>query len=106
LEVDPMTNHRSQRTASASDRLREQSVAVAQDLREVGQLTGEAAKEKLSAALGAATEAYRKSSKKVRASVASQLRERPILWLAVAAGTGAMVGCLLARRRSPSLDES
>lgn len=87
---------------TAAERLVEHSSAVADDLRQLGRLTGEAAKEKIGQARERAGEAYEASVEKLgegRTYLEDCVREKPLRSIAIAAGVGMLLGLVLARRR-------
>lgn len=77
--------------STASDRLREQSTALSQDLRKFGTATKEVAKEYV--------EHGRQKISDVGKHMAVYVGERPVKSLALATGLGIVLGYLLARRR-------
>jgi len=87
---------------SAGQQLREQTATVKEDLRELGRLTREASQEKLRQARDAASayiEKGRQKAGEVEESVVRYVREKPVKSLLIAAGAGALLGFLVARRR-------
>lgn len=90
------------RSGKATERLRDQTSTVAEDLRELGRLTKDAAKEKLGEARQVASDYYEQGRERVgelEQQVEGYVRQRPMTAILIAAGAGALLGFLLSRRR-------
>lgn len=84
-----------------SKRLREQTAAVRDDVRELGKIAREASQEKLEQARHRASDYLEQSRKKVHDvedTVLTYVREKPVKSLCIAVGAGALLGFLLSRR--------
>jgi len=96
------TETREPGAARASDRLREQVGTVGEDLKTLGGLARDVAREKLGEARTTATEAYAEGRRRAEHGLddlSRRIQEKPIQAIAIAAGIGALLGALLARRR-------
>ncbi len=92
--------------------LREQTETVREDIRKLGHLAKDAAQEKLDEARARANEAYergrarateayergREKATEVEEQVVEYIRAKPLKSVLIAAGVGAFVGILFARR--------
>lgn len=76
---------------TAADRLREQSTILTDDLRRLGHVTTDVAKEYL--------DQGRQKVGDMGKYMAGYVREKPVNCLAMAAGAGVLLGYLLGRRR-------
>ena len=87
--------------STTGTRLREQTVKVKDDLKELGRIGREASKEKLGHAkevAGTYLEKGKQRATVVEDSVVTYVREKPVKSLAMAIGAGALLGFLLSRR--------
>ena len=75
---------------TASQKLRSQTEAVREDLRELGRVTRDVAQEKLGVA--------RKEVREYEDQLLKYVRERPVKSLLIAGGVGLALGILLSRR--------
>jgi ElaB/YqjD/DUF883 family membrane-anchored ribosome-binding protein len=89
-----MNTAKTRSNGSASERLMEHSATVAEDVRELGRLTTDAAREKL----GEAKEMAGTKLREGRSYLESSMQESPIRSLAIAVGVGAMLGYLWAKK--------
>lgn len=93
------------RTAADSgttERLRQQAGTVGEDLRELGRLSKEAAREKIEGARHSAEELARQARDRavqIEGQVEDYVRRRPIQSLLMAAGAGVVLGWWLSSRR-------
>ncbi len=84
-----------------TERLREQTEKVKEDVRELGRLGREVSREKFDECCettGNYMEKGRERAKRVQDKVSTFVREKPVRSLAIAVGTGALLGFLLRRR--------
>jgi ElaB/YqjD/DUF883 family membrane-anchored ribosome-binding protein len=103
--MEPNLNDETTATGSGSGRastqLREQTETVREDIRKLGHLAKGAAQEKLDIAREKATEAYERGRVKVSEAedrLVDYVRAKPLKSVLVAAGLGALIGILWARR--------
>jgi ElaB/YqjD/DUF883 family membrane-anchored ribosome-binding protein len=85
-----------------AEKLRDQGATVASDLRELGRLTNDAAREKLDQARQVASRMVDRGRQKVgeqREQLESYVRERPLNAVLIAAGVGILLGYVYGRRR-------
>jgi len=88
-------------TASSTQRLRDQTATVKEDVRELGRITKEVSREKLQEAKHVAGEYLDKGldrAAQIEDSVVAYVREKPVKSILIAAGAGALLGFLLSRR--------
>jgi len=86
---------------STTERLREQTTKVTEDVRELGRIGREASQEKFDQcreATGNYVEKGRQKVQVVEDKVVTYVREKPVKSLAMALGAGALLGFLLRRR--------
>ncbi len=97
--VEPTTLDRPE--IKTTERLRQQTAKVKEDVQELGRLGKEVSKEKFEQAretTGTYIEKGREKYKAAEDKVTTYVREKPIQSLAIALGAGALLGFLLRRR--------
>ena len=86
---------------STTERLRQQTGAVREDLGELGRLAKQAAREKIDEARETAADYYdqgRKKADELEDQLADYVRAKPLKSILIAAGVGALFGILISRR--------
>lgn len=86
---------------TACEQLRDKASALREDLREIGSLAPDAAREKFRAMKSDASQCMESARERVadaKEGVEEFIRERPIQSVMIAAGAGVLVGLLLSRR--------
>ena len=86
---------------TACEQLREKAGALREDLRDIGSLAPDAAREKFRAIKADAKECMEQSRERVadaKEGVEEFIRERPLQSVMIAAGAGVLIGLLLSRR--------
>lgn len=86
---------------SATEQLRSKTCEVRENLKEMGSLATEAAREKFQEAKAGTQECLERSRAKLadtKENVEDFIRERPLQSVLIAAGAGVLVGLLLSRK--------